>query len=169
MLSAWNGRIWEYKMQFQYCQIQEISIQYKDWKTHSTFHGATITSSVSMELQSPAIVTLTLNDVLFSIKQFTQALLTMRVTIKMMSAASQWNGADWVRIDRDEEWMKNEKRNQKLLCPICRVDAECREWSNMKIQNAISLLSNTINNNSIQKLKNTQHVSCCGFSSKVNI
>ena len=49
--------------------------------------------------------------------------------------------------------MKNEKRNKKLLCPICQVDAECREWSNMKIQNAISLLSNTIKNNSIQKLK----------------
>ena len=46
----------------------------------------------------------------------------------------------------------NEKRNKKLLCQISRVDAECREWSNMKIQNAISILSNTIKNNPIQKL-----------------
>jgi hypothetical protein len=58
-------------------------------KTHSKFHGATITSSVSKKSQSPVIVTLTLNDVLISIKQFTQALLTMRVTIEKKSAASQ--------------------------------------------------------------------------------
>ena len=71
MLSAGNARIWKYKMQFQYCRIQLKIIQCKNWKTHNTFHAAIITSSVPMELQSPAIVTLTLNDVLFSIKQFT--------------------------------------------------------------------------------------------------
>ena len=65
------------------------NIQKQKLKTHSKFHGATITSSVSMKLQSPAIVTLTLDDVLISIKQFTQALLTMRVTIEKKSAASQ--------------------------------------------------------------------------------
>ena len=78
-------------------------------KTHSNFHGATMNSSASKKLKSLAIVTLTLNDVLISIKQFTQALLTMRVTIEKKSAASQWNGVDWVRIDRDEEWTENKK------------------------------------------------------------
>ena len=112
MLSAGNARIWKYKMQFQYCRIELKIIQYKNWKTHNTFRVATITSSVPMELQSPAIVTLTLNDVLNSIKQFTQTLLTMRVTIKMKGAASQWSGDDWVRIDRDE-WMKKET---KICC-----------------------------------------------------
>ena len=67
--------------------INNISIQ--KLKAHSTFHVATITSSVPIELQSPAIVTLTLNDVLKSIKEFTQALLTMRVTIRVYCAASQ--------------------------------------------------------------------------------
>ena len=67
--------------------INNISIQ--KLKAHSTFHVATITLSVPIELQSPAIVTLTLNDVLKSIKQFTQALLTMRVTIRVNCAASQ--------------------------------------------------------------------------------
>ena len=84
-------------------------------ETHNKFHGATITSSVSKKLQSPAIVTLTLYGVLISIKQFTQALLTMRVTIEKKSAASQWNGVDRVRID----WRRmNEKSNKKLLCPL---------------------------------------------------
>jgi hypothetical protein len=40
-----------------------------------------------MESQSPAIVTLTLYDVLKSIKQFTQAVLTMRMTIQVYCAA----------------------------------------------------------------------------------
>ena len=77
----------------------------------------------------------------------------------MKSAASQqWDGVDQVRIDRRP---MSEKRNKNLLGQISRVDAECRECSNTKIQNAISILSNTINNNSIQKLKNTQPLSCC--------
>ena len=80
-------------MEIQFA-ISNLSNKIKDnpiqiLKTHSEFHGATITSSVSKKLQSPVIVTLTLNDVLISIKQFTQALLTMRVTIEKKSAASQ--------------------------------------------------------------------------------
>ena len=107
-----------------------------------------------MELQSPAIGTLTLNDAFNFVKQFTQTLLTLRVTIEKKSAASQWNRVDQVRVDRDEEWMK---KNEKITSQFDRVDAECRECSNMKIQNAISILSNTINNNSIQKLKKTHN------------
>ena len=84
-------------------------------KTHSTFHGATINSSVSKKLQSPAIVTLTLNDALFSIKQFMRALLTTSVTIKVYCAASQSDGVDRMRIDQRR---MNEKRNKILLCPI---------------------------------------------------
>ena len=38
MLSAGNARIWKYKMQFQYCPKKKI--QYKNWKTHNTFHVA---------------------------------------------------------------------------------------------------------------------------------
>ena len=62
-----------------------------------------------------------------------------------------------------ENWLRrmNEKRNKNLLCQIGRVDGECQECLNMKIQNAISILVNTINNNSIQKLKNKQHMSWC--------
>ena len=40
--------------------------------------------------------------------------------------------------------MKKEK--SIAVSKIGQVDAECWEWSNMKIQNAISILSNTINN-----------------------
>ena len=60
-----------------------------------------------------------------------------------------------------ESCLLREGVREKLLCPISRVDTKCLEWSNMEIQNAISILSNTINNNSIQKLKNTQHMSWC--------
>ena len=42
---------------------------------------------------------------------------------------------------------------KKITSQLGRVDAECRKCSNMKIQNAISILLNTININSIQKLK----------------
>ena len=68
-----------------------------------------------------------------------------------------WSSENWSKTN---EWT-NEKRNKKLLCPICWVDYGCLEWSNMRIQNAISILYNAININSIQKLKNTQHIPWC--------
>ena len=54
----------------------------------------------------------------------------------------KWRGLrhnEWWWLSENWSWRMNEKRNNKL-CQIGRVDVECLEWSNIRIQNAISIL-----------------------------